>query len=573
MRSYNSLKHRTLNVLVKKSNILTNTFQTNYLGNTVSAPSGGGGGSGNVDLSSYALKTYVDGSLNNIYTNYALISGVYTRSYIDASFNGVYTRSYIDASFNGVYTKSRVDASFADVYTKSRVDASFNGVYTKSRVDASFADVYTKSYIDASFNGVYTRSYIDASFNGVYTRSYIDASFNGVYTKSRVDASFADVYTKSYIDASFNTVNTRLYTLTNGASESLDTLAEIASAIQNEPSFGIMVYQKISSSDLSINNLRSMISGGSQDTSINLVIAKNTAQDISINLLTTSNTAQDISINLVITKNTAQDTSINLLTTSNTAQDTSINLLTTSNTAQDISINLVITKNTAQDISINLVITKNTAQDISINNVYTRSYIDASFSSVIANNTTLDLSLNGNLQLGSGNRRVGINKTAAVDSSLDVSGAATITGNLSVIKNSSDASYSYFDLSSVNINLFNTVEKFTTLTFNSTSMTLDYRLGSIFYTTATSNFAALLITNVPTTLNRSVTVTLITPQSGTFYFTGTAITVNGTSINYIKQDGTAFAAPSASRTLIIYQFTLIFASSTPTVVAFMTGYS
>ena len=465
MRSYNSLKHRTLNVLVKKSNILTNTFQTNYLGNTVSAPSGGGGGSGNVDLSSYALKTYVDGSLNNIYTNYALISGVYTRSYIDASFNGVYTRSYIDASFNGVYTKSRVDASFADVYT----------------------------------------------------RSYIDASFNGVYTKSRVDASFADVYTKSYIDASFNTVNTRLYTLTNGASESLDTLAEIASAIQNEPSFGIMVYQKISSSDLSINNLRSMISGGSQDTSINLVIAKNTAQDISINLLTTSNTAQDISINLVITKNTAQD--------------------------------------------------------ISINNVYTRSYIDASFSSVIANNTTLDLSLNGNLQLGSGNRRVGINKTAAVDSSLDVSGAATITGNLSVIKNSSDASYSYFDLSSVNINLFNTVEKFTTLTFNSTSMTLDYRLGSIFYTTATSNFAALLITNVPTTLNRSVTVTLITPQSGTFYFTGTAITVNGTSINYIKQDGTAFAAPSASRTLIIYQFTLIFASSTPTVVAFMTGYS
>ena len=549
MRSYNSLKHRTLNVLVKKSNILTNTFQTNYLGNTVSAPSGGGGGgSGNVDLSSYALKTYVDGSLNNIYTNYALISGVYTRSYIDASFNGVYTRSYIDASFNGVYTKSRVDASFADVYT---------------------------------------RSYIDASFNGVYTRSYIDASFNGVYTKSRVDASFADVYTKSYIDASLNTVNTRLYTLTNGASESLDTLAEIASAIQNEPSFGIMVYQKIASSDLSINNLRSMISGGSQDTSINLVIAKNTAQDISINLLTTSNTAQDTSINLLTTSNTAQDTSINLVITKNTAQDTSINLLTTSNTAQDISINLVITKNTAQDISINLlttsntaqdisinlVIAKNTAQDISINNVYTRSYIDASFSSVIANNTTLDLSLNGNLQLGSGNRRVGINKTAAVDSSLDVSGAATITGNLSVIKNSSDASYSYFDLSSVNINLFNTVEKFTTLTFNSTSMTLDYRLGSIFYTTATSNFAALLITNVPTTLNRSVTVTLITPQSGTFYFTGTAITVNGTSINYIKQDGTAFAAPSASRTLIIYQFTLIFASSTPTVVAFMTGYS
>jgi hypothetical protein len=83
----------------------------------------------------------------------------------------------------------------------------------------------------------------------------------------------------------------------------------------------------------------------------------------------------------------------------------------------------------------------------------------------------------------------------------------------------------------------------------------------------------LVITNVPTTLNRSITVTLITSQSGTFYFTGTTITVNGTSRTYIKQDGTAFAAPSASRTMIIYQFTIIFASATPTVVGFMTGYS
>jgi hypothetical protein len=177
------------------------------------------------------------------------------------------------------------------------------------------------------------------------------------------------------------------------------------------------------------------------------------------------------------------------------------------------------------------------------------------------------------LQLGSGNKRIGINKTAAVGFSLDVSGAATITGNLSLTKNPSDVSYSYFDLSSVNINLFNTVEKFTTLTFNSTSMTLDYTQGSIFYTTATANFAALVITNVPTTLNRSITVTLITQQNGTFYFSGTAITVNGTSRTYIKQDGTAFAAPTATRTMIIYQFTIIFASATPTVVGFMTGYS
>jgi hypothetical protein len=425
---------------VKNSNTLANVFQTNYLGNTVSVPSGGGGGE-SVDLSSYALKTYVDSSLNN----YVLL--------------------------------------------------------------------------------------------------------NGVYTKSYVDASFAGVYTKSYVDGSLNTINTKLYTLTNGAPEALDTLAEITTAIKSDASFGIVVYQKIASSDSSINDLRTMISSGTQDPSINSVILQNTVQDTSINLLTTS-------INNVYTKSYIDNSFGNVYTKSYV----------------DASFGNVYTKSYI-DNSFGNVYSRSYI-DNSFGNVYTRSYIDNSFGSVISNNTSQDLSFNGNLQLGSGNRRIGINKTAAVGSSLDVSGAATITGNLSLTKNPSDASYSYFDLSSVNINLFNTVEKFTRITF-ATSMTLDYRLGSIFYTdpSASVSFSGLSITNVPTTLNRSITVTLITPQSGTFYFTGTAITVNGTSITYIKQDGTAFAAPSASRTMIIYQFTLIFASATPTVVGFMTGYS
>jgi hypothetical protein len=385
MRSYKTLNSRTLNVLVKNSNTLANVFQTNYLGNTVSVPSGGGGGGidiggGNVDLSSYALKTYVD-----------------------------------------------------------------------------------------------------SSFNGVYTKSYIDSSFNGVYTKS-------------YVDGSLNAINTKLYTLTNGAPEALDTLAEITTAIKSDASFGIVVYQKIASSDSSINDLRTLISSGTQDPSLADVYTKS-------------------------------------------------------------------------------YIDASFGNYALINGVYTKTYIDNSFGSVISNNTSQDLSLNGNIQLGSGSKIIGINKTAAAGFSLDVSGAAIISGNLSVTKNPSDASYSFFDLTSVNINLFNTVEKFTTITFNQSSMTLDYTQGSIFYTTANANFAALAITNVPTTLNRSITVTLITSQNGTFYFTGTAITVNGTSRTYIKQDGTAFAVPSGPRTMIIYQFTIIFASATPTVVGFMTGYS
>ena len=406
MRSYNSLNSRILNISLKNSNTLANVFQTTYLGN--SQTSGNDNNSGNVDLSSYALKTYVDGSLNYIYTNYALANGVYTKSYIDTSFSSVYTQ---------------------------------------------------------------------------------------------------------------------LNTLTNGAPETLNTLAEISTAISGDASFGIVVYGKIASSDLSINDLR--IKNGIQDTSINL-LSTGGVQDPSINSLTTYNTTQDTSINSLTTYNTTQDTSINSLTTYNTTQDSSINSLTT----------------------------YNTTQDTSINRIY-----------------NLDVSFNGNIRLGSGGKSIAINKDISSNFALDINGSTNIVGNLSVTKNPSDISYSYFDLSSVNMSIFNTIEKFTTVTFNATSMTLNYSLGSIFYTTATANFAALVITNVPTTLNRSVTVTLITAQSGTFYFTGTAVSVNGTSISYIKQDGTAFAAPSASRTMMVYQFNIIFASATPTVVGIMAGFS
>ena len=383
MRSYNSLNSRILNTSIKNSNTLATTFQTNYLANSGNNNSGNNnsGNNTNVDLSSYALKTNVDGSFNYIYTNYALANGVYTKSYIDTSFNSLYTQ---------------------------------------------------------------------------------------------------------------------LNVLTNDAPETLNTLAEISTAIKGDASFGIVVYEKIAFSDLSINELR----------------IKNTTQDTSVNLLTTSNSIQDTSINLIITKNTEQDSSINLLTTSNSTQDTSIN----------------------------------------------RIY-------------NLDVSFNGNIRLGFGNKSIAINKDISTNFALDISGSTNIVGNLSVTKNPSDTNYSYFDLSSVNLSIFNTIEKFTTVAFHATTMVLNYSLGSIFYTTASANFSVLTITNVPTTLNRSITITLISAQSGTFYFTGTAVSVNGTSISYIKQDGTAFAVPSASRTMVVYQFNIIFASSTPTIIGTMAGFS
>ena len=425
MRSYNSLNSRILNTSIKNSNTLATTFQTNYLANSGNNNSGNNnsGNNTNVDLSSYALKTNVDGSFNYIYTNYALANGVYTKSYIDTSFNSLYTQ---------------------------------------------------------------------------------------------------------------------LNVLTNDAPETLNTLAEISTAIKGDASFGIVVYEKIAFSDLSINELR----------------IKNTTQDTSVNLLTTSNSIQDTSINLIITKNTEQDSSINLLTTNSSVRDPSMNILATYNVTQDTSINLIITKNTEQDSSINLLTTSNSTQDTSINRIY-----------------NLDVSFNGNIRLGFGNKSIAINKDISTNFALDISGSTNIVGNLSVTKNPSDTNYSYFDLSSVNLSIFNTIEKFTTVAFHATTMVLNYSLGSIFYTTASANFSVLTITNVPTTLNRSITITLISAQSGTFYFTGTAVSVNGTSISYIKQDGTAFAVPSASRTMVVYQFNIIFASSTPTIIGTMAGFS
>lgn len=366
----------------------------------------------------------------------------------------------------------------------------------------------------------------NTDLSGYALKTDVDGSFNNVYTKAYVDGSFNNVYTKAYVDASINSLNTKLYTLTNGALESLDTLAEISSAIKGDASFGFVVYEKIASSDLSINS----------------IVIKNTAQDVSINNVYTKSYI-DNSFGNVYTKSYV---------------DNSFNALTTT----DFSLNSRL--NVGGDASFNSKFF--VFNDVSFNS---KLFLggDASFNSKLR--VGGDASFNGNLQLGSS---VSINKEINTSFALDVSGAANIVGNLSVTKRPSDISYSYFDLSSVNLNIFNTIEKFTTLTF-AASLTMNYSQGSIFYVSGSGAFTGLAITNVPTTLNRSVTVTLISAQSSTSFFAGTAVTVNGTSITYIKQDGTAFAAPAASRTVIIYQFTIIYASATPTVIAFMTGYS
>jgi hypothetical protein len=186
-----------------------------------------------------------------------------------------------------------------------------------------------------------------------------------------------------------------------------------------------------------------------------------------------------------------------------------------------------------------------------------------------------DVTFSGNVQIGTVRAQsLGINKMASTLFALDISGSTNMSGNLTLAKRTTDISYAYFDLSAVNMSVFNVAEKFTTVTLSATP-TLDYSTGGIFYMAAVNAaLTTISITNIPTTLNRSISVTLILAQTGgagTNCFTTGTLNVNGTPITYLKPDATALAAPSANRAVIINQFIIIWVSATPTVIAYLSS--
>ena len=165
---------------------------------------------------------------------------------------------------------------------------------------------------DVSFNGNLS---IGGTLINYYTKSAIDTSLNTNYaTKTYVDNSLnANYALKTYVDSSLNNIRTQLNTLTNGAPQALDTLAEIVSAINSDASFGVVVYQKIASSDASINTLRSQIASIStvQDPSINQLFNKNTIYDSSFTYLQGYNAIQDTSLNTNYYTKSVIDASLN----------------------------------------------------------------------------------------------------------------------------------------------------------------------------------------------------------------------------------------------------------------------
>jgi hypothetical protein len=177
-----------------------------------------------------------------------------------------------------------------------------------------------------------------------------------------------------------------------------------------------------------------------------------------------------------------------------------------------------------------------------------------------------DISFAGNIQMGTSRAiSIGINKAPSILFAMDVSGPTFFSGNVSLGKRTADISYAYFDMSAVTMNVYNMCEKFIRPAFSTTPV-FDYNTGSIFYITpgATSNITSVAFTNIPVSAGRSITATVIIDNSGgayTTYITATAVSVNGTSITYRTQDGTAFAAPTAPF-LVVHQFIMLFTSTT-----------
>jgi hypothetical protein len=233
-------------------------------------------GSLNHIRSNYSTYMYVDGSLNKVRTDYdaSLNTNYSTYIYVDGSLNKV--RTDYDTSLNTNYsTYTYVDASLNKV--RLDYDTSLNANYsTYTYVDGSLNDIRTNystnTYVDGCFNDIRsnysTYNYVDGSLNDIRsdvrsnysTYNYVDGSLNDIRdnyatnaSKTISDSSISYIFTNY---ATTNYINDQFNTLLNGAPDALNSLNELARALNSDVSFGYNAYAKIASSDASINSIR-----------------------------------------------------------------------------------------------------------------------------------------------------------------------------------------------------------------------------------------------------------------------------------------------------------------------------
>jgi hypothetical protein len=223
------------------NNILQNLIPSNYAasGYSLSLEYNDGSSIKSVPWLAPRGSTNTNGSLSKILGTNVSFGG----ALFDAK-NGVVTFYDVNGDPNSVF-------SSAEFYLSATKYIGPKGAAASGSGGGGTDEAAVKALIDASLNAhYYTQTYIDGSLNAV--RSDIDTSLNANY------------YTQTYIDGSLNAVRSNITTqidaLIGGAPGALDTLNELAAALDDDASYAANITTKIGGIDTSINNLRTNIS-------------------------------------------------------------------------------------------------------------------------------------------------------------------------------------------------------------------------------------------------------------------------------------------------------------------------
>ena len=583
----------------------------------------GNAGFGKSTLGTPAYRVDVSGSLNaaSIYQNGTLLSSVYATT---SALNGYYTKSVIDGSINNILSsyanRTSTDSSINTIRTNfssyvTSTDSSVNTIRTNlsGYITSNDSSVNTirnnlSGYITSTDSSVNTirnnlSGYItsnDSSLNDIRTSinqlsntgSIQDPSINQIISyntnqdssintlRTRLNTTDSSLNAISGTYASVTYVDGRFTTLTGVAPSQLDTLAEIATALQGDASFGFNLYQRVESCDSSINTIRSTYA---------------TTASLSSYALTSSLSSYALTSSLSgYAVKSAVDSSLSsyALTSSLSGYALTSSLSGYAvKSAVDSSLSSYALTSSLSSYALTSSLS-DYALTSSLSGYAVKSAVDSSLSSYALTSSlssyattsslsgyaslTSDVSFVGNIQMGTSSAvSIGINKTPSTLYALDVSGSTFFSGNVSINKRPADISYAFFDMSAITMNVYNMCEKFFTMpTLTGViPITCNYALGSIFYfpSTTSSVITSVSISSVPVVIGRSVTVTIIIENSTNTVVSylnpaTSTITVNGQAIVYKTQDGTAFAAPTAPATAVywqvIHQFILLFTGAT-----------
>jgi len=253
-------------------------------------------------INSYYDKTYVDNLISGYYTKTeantllnlkANSSDVYATTQTDdllalkANQSTTYTKSEVDTSLNlkanqsTTYTKTETDtllnskANQATTYTKSEVDTALltkvdlTTYNTEKVLKADISNVYYKNvlYTKTEVNTLLGNKFNSSDISNYYTKTEIDTTFGLYYNKIYIDTLISDYYNKSYIDGQISTINTNINTklnanaindyytkvevdtqfsnLIDSAPDALNTLKELADALNNDANYATTVQNQL----------------------------------------------------------------------------------------------------------------------------------------------------------------------------------------------------------------------------------------------------------------------------------------------------------------------------------------